>query len=348
VQNLAGLNTLRTTLAPGGGNLDLHVLNNVISGNDFNGAVEVNAGTGASGTYGTATVSVIGNHITQTASGSCTDAVAIVGVPATFNATVVGNDFTLSNLSQCGAVDAVVGGGGNGTVLIDRNVVHGSNYDYGLLVRNFGVNPGNPGGLLTAQVTNNLVWGEFGNTGAPGGIVVTADGNNAGLAAQVVNNTVVDNRLGILVAVRDDLGASVTGGMFNNIVAFNSQSGVGVESGATGFQNAANIVFGNGGDFFTPGGQTLTSDPLFVDHAGHDYRLSAGSPAINTGIDSALPVSLTLDVAGNPRRIGPIDRGAYESAFLPAAGPIPAVQPLALVALALLLGAVGVVRARRR
>jgi hypothetical protein len=349
VRDLAGLNTLRTVLAPGGGNLNLQVLNNVITGSDFNGAVEVDAGTGSTGTYGTATVLVSGNHISQTASTSCTDAVAIVGVPASFDATVVGNDFTLTNLSQCGAVDAVVGGGATATALIDRNLVHGSNFDYGLLVRNFGANPGNPGGMLTAQVSNNLVWGQFGNTGAPAGIVVTADGNNAGLAAQLVNNTIADNRLGVLVAVRDDLGAVVTGGMFNNIVAFNSQFGVEIETGATGFANAHNLVFGNGSDFFTPGAQTLASDPLFTNRAARDYTLSAGSPAVNSGLDSALPASFTLDLAGNARRVGTIDRGAYESAFVAtaAAGPVPTLQPLALALLVLLLGAVGAMRARR-
>lgn len=351
VQNLAGLNTVRTVLGTGGGNLTLQVLNNVINASGFNAGVEVDAGTGASGTYGTANLTVRGNQISQSASGSCSDAVVIAGVPAGFNATVVGNDFTLANLSQCGAVDVVVGGGAIAMALIDRNTVHGTNFDYGLLVRNFGGNPGNPGGLLTAQVSNNLVWGQNGNTGAPAGLVVTADGNNAGLAAQLVNNTVADGRIGVLVAVRDDLGAVVTGGMFNNIVAFNSQSGIEIESGATGFANAHNLTFGNtGGDAFTPGPQTFTSDPLFTDRAAHDYTLTAGSPAVNTGLDSALPGSFTLDVAGNPRRVGPIDLGAFESAFLPlgaTAQPVPALDAAAVGALVLLLALAGALRMRR-
>ena len=340
VQNLSGLSTLRTVLAPGGGNLTLQVLGNVISASGFNGAVEVDAGTGASGSYGTATVTVADNTIAQDGSGgSCVDAIAIIGVPAMFTATIVHNDITVTNLSQCGGVDAVVGGGGSGTATIDRNLVHGSNFDLGIEVRNFGNNPGQPGGLLTAQVSDNLVWGQNGNTGAPAGLVASADGNNAALAVQLVNNTVADGRIGVLVSARTDLGADITGGLFNNVVAFNSQTGVTIDNGLSGFSNAHNLTFGNGGNFFVPGPTTLASDPLFINRPGHDYRLGAGSPAINTGLGSALPLSFTLDLAGGPRRIGTIDMGAYESTFSGAitGSAIPALGPAGLAALAALI-----------
>ena len=349
VRNLAGLNTVRTVLAPGGGNLNLQVLNNVITASGFQGAVEVEAGNGTAGAYGLATVLVRDNTISQDSGGfgSCTDAIAIIGVPASFDATIVHNDITVNNLSQCGGVDAVIGAGATATAVIDRNLVHGADFDLGIEVRNFGANVGNPGGLITAQVSNNLVWGQNGNTGAPAGLVVSADGNNASIDVQVVNNTVADGRIGVLVSARTDLGANITGGLFNNIVAFNSQAGIEIDSGLGGFVNGFNLIFGNGSEFFTPGPKTIGADPLFTNRAAHDYTLSQGSPAINTGLDSALPASFTLDLAGNPRIVEIIDRGAYESPFGTPPAVIPTLQPGALAALAALLAAAALLRRPR-
>jgi hypothetical protein len=319
VQNLSGLNSMRALLGPGGGNLGLQVLNNVINGSGYMSAIDVTGGTGTPGTYGEINATVSGNRIRQTPlAGICTDAVAVIGVPVGFKATIVNNDITVNDLSQCGGIDVVVGGGAIATATVDRNLVHGANFDYGILVRNFGNNPGAPGGLLTAQVSNNLVYGQNGNVGAPAGLVVTADGGNAALAAQLGNNTVADGRWGVLVAVRDDLGASVTGGLFNTIVTFNSQAGISIDVGATGFANSHNLIFGNPANFFIPGPGTMNADPLFVNRAAGNYRLASGSPAIDVGLDSALPASFTLDLAGGPRRVGTIDIGAYESASGPA------------------------------
>jgi len=346
VQNLAGLGNVRTVLAPGGGNLTFNVLNNVINSASFNGAVEVDAGTGAPGAYGTATVTVTGNRITQGPSGgSCADAIAVIGVPAGFTATITQNDITVNNLSQCGGIDVVVGAGAVATATIDRNLVHGSNFDLGILVRNFGNNPGQPGGLLTAEVSNNLVYGQNGNTGAPAGLVASADGNNASLNAQFVNNTVSDGRTGVIISARTDLGANITGGLFNNIVVFNSQSGIGIDTGLPGFSNSHNLHFGNASEFFTPGPGTINADPLFTNRAGQDYTLAGGSPAINAGLDSALAPIFNRDLAGHARRVGTIDIGAYEFSF---GAPIPALDPAALLVLALLVGAAFLHAGRRR
>lgn len=71
---------------------------------------------------------------------------------------------------------------------------------------------------------------------------------------------------------------------------------------------------------------THDADPLFA--GAGDYRLSPGSPAIDSGDNTALPPGLDTDLDGNPRRVddpatadtgvGPapvVDRGAYE--FVP-------------------------------
>lgn len=61
-----------------------------------------------------------------------------------------------------------------------------------------------------------------------------------------------------------------------------------------------------------PGEGNLDADPLFVDHEGGDYRLQAGSPAIDAGTTEGAPAE---DLDGNPRPLGTgIDIGAYEHA----------------------------------
>ncbi|MBN8482402.1 MAG: right-handed parallel beta-helix repeat-containing protein [Xanthomonadales bacterium] len=63
------------------------------------------------------------------------------------------------------------------------------------------------------------------------------------------------------------------------------------------------------------GGNTA-SNPLFQNAAGGDFRLQNASPAINSGRTSTWNGLPQLDIAGNPRWIGPApDRGAYESAI---------------------------------
>lgn len=58
----------------------------------------------------------------------------------------------------------------------------------------------------------------------------------------------------------------------------------------------------------------INADPLFADA---DLRLSAGSPCIDTGDNSAVPGWVVTDLDGNPRIVnGIVDMGAYEAALL--------------------------------
>jgi hypothetical protein len=57
----------------------------------------------------------------------------------------------------------------------------------------------------------------------------------------------------------------------------------------------------------------IHSDPLFVNAAGGNYRLQAGSPCIDRGNNSYVPAGVTTDLDGNPRiQNGTVDLGAYE------------------------------------
>lgn len=79
--------------------------------------------------------------------------------------------------------------------------------------------------------------------------------------------------------------------------------------------------------FGTDGGDNIDADPLFVDPANDRYRLSAGSPSLDAGDTSVVPVDLldidndgntserTPDVEGLDRVVGPdVDHGASEGA----------------------------------
>ena len=114
----------------------------------------------------------------------------------------------------------------------------------------------------------------------------------------VVNNTVVGNTAtsntagGLLVS-----STSIT--VANNIFWDNEGPG--------GAQNSANQISGTSsvsyciveGGFAGTG--NLGTAPSFVNAAGDDYRLAAGSVGIDAGRNSLVPSGITLDKAGNPR-----------------------------------------------
>lgn len=57
----------------------------------------------------------------------------------------------------------------------------------------------------------------------------------------------------------------------------------------------------------------LNANPLFIDSANNNFRLQPTSPAINAGLNSAVPAGITRDFAGSTRIVGSaVDMGAFE------------------------------------
>jgi len=163
---------------------------------------------------------------------------------------------------------------------------------------------------------------------------------------QVINNVLIRNAAyGLHIA-----GYTTVSNMkvYNNVIAYNGKSGMIVWMAVSGvdiknniiYQNGRygfdswdahgsgvvldrNLVFGNGlGDYnFVNGasdysyslGSTISSAPLFVNSSasGFDAHLSAGSPAINAGVN--LSSVFTIDLDGAARlSSGSWDLGAYK------------------------------------
>ena len=112
---------------------------------------------------------------------------------------------------------------------------------------------------------------------------------------------------------------------YNNTIYANQTYGIYVGPASTSAVVRNNIVYGTvassfaglEGDYYDLGVGTVQDhnligvDPMFVNAAGDDFRLSAGSPAIGAGTAAGAPAT---DIAGNPRPQGGAGVvGAYES-----------------------------------
>lgn len=284
----------------GTGPMTANVWNNtVLETFSFGQAVRIWAGNSGDIFY-----SVLDNRL-SVAVGSQNNGVSIQANDMSNTAGVIrGNRIVMQSVDQGAAID-LANGTRMMTVDVIGNIISGTTYNSGISLFQY-----NSGGTINAKIVNNLVTGQFGNTGAPAAISVN---NSQGtLNFTVANNTVSSNRTGILISGRQDLGAVLNGTVANNIVANSSQTGITLDADfEPTVTNRYNLFFNNLNNWFTPGANTLYDDPQFV--GAGDFHLQSTSPAVDVGDNSAIPAGITTDLGGTPRiQGGTVDMGAYE------------------------------------
>jgi hypothetical protein len=157
---------------------------------------------------------------------------------------------------------------------------------------------GQGGGILCdsggATLQNCLL---YGNTSADGGGLYSYQGvtvRNCTFAGN--SNTTPDNGTGIYLG---------SGGTVQNSII------VGNLGGGANIYNPAGGVIGYSCSPGLSGSGNITNNPLFVNAAASNFRLTASSPCINVGSNAYAQGATDLD--GNPRLIGGVvDMGAYE------------------------------------
>ncbi len=124
---------------------------------------------------------------------------------------------------------------------------------------------------------------------------------DAGSATSWVNCTVADNQAADYGGLYHQGGYGLPPGRFTNSIAW----GNGVDI------NDFEAVYS---DFeaATPGGTNISADPMFVNAAAGDYRLTAESPCADTGTSTGAPAT-DIDGVSRPQGAG-YDMGAYERA----------------------------------
>jgi parallel beta-helix repeat protein len=235
------------------------------------------------------------------------------------NASITDN--IVANNYECGIqFNADISQGGDGIMsnnLIARNIVYGNGAGGGSAL--------NFDGLVNSRVVANLLYNN-----KAGGIVLYRGDAAVGSSGNLVVNNTIDMPATARWAVNINTN-SINNQLYNNIIIQNhpTRGVISIDaSSRTGFKSDYNLFIGprfslDGQNTTTTLAQWRTStgqdshsftaasaDALFANYTARDYRLKAGSPAIDKG-RNIQPVG--TDIRGKPRKIGVnVDIGAYE------------------------------------
>ncbi len=170
---------------------------------------------------------------------------------------------------------------------------------------------GRGGGLYgdrdSIAMVNNLIADNHANTAGSG--FYLAGTSSTPFSGQFAHNTIADNHSSGQGVYAGDYATLV---FTNTIIAGHATAGVTTTAGAV-VTMTATLWHGNGSDVGGPGSiytaTNLYGDPAFADPSAWDYHLTAGSPAIDAGVNAGV----TTDFEGDPRPAGAgYDLGADE------------------------------------
>lgn len=122
-------------------------------------------------------------------------------------------------------------------------------------------------------------------------------GSSTGLNIDVINSTFTSNTGVSGNVLRFDNSPRIA--LINSIIYDNGS--VSPIQGSSFYQSSYSIIEG--------GAMSGTNVNPLLDS---QFKLSTGSPAIDTGFDAIVPAGIVNDLAGNNRFVGTVDKGAYE------------------------------------
>ncbi len=290
----------------GSGTFNVTFRNNTVLNSSFRDAIQVSTGN-TNPPYGPV-IFLIENNILNVED-EVVSGISVGSFLGTGNQGLITNNQIIStDTGQAAAIAVFSSSNSSFNVDVIGNEISGQDFNSGISLRLFG-----SGGFLNARVINNVISGQEGNVGAPAAISISNSSSGFGHTNfEVINNTVAFNERGVLYNVRDDLGATSNITFMNNIVAFNSLFGINVDANPFTV-NDYNLFFDNGGYPYIPEVNDIEQDPLFVSIT--DLRLQLVSPALNTGLNSAIPNDIVVDIDAETRIHQTVDMGAYESSI---------------------------------
>ncbi|MEN9548841.1 MAG: hypothetical protein RIR12_1432 [Bacteroidota bacterium] len=182
-----------------------------------------------------------------------------------------------------------------------------------VITNNTAANDG--GGMYTEfntapQLYNCLI---YNNTALRNGGGIYLGYNTSGSNSVLRNTTIIKNKCttgqgaGIYIDTHSPIiNNTMIWGNYRN----NSHAGSYILNGSLVYSNS--LLIDNSGNFIT-GSFNVAANPQLVDTALNNFRLTLCSPAVNAGVNAAVPISITTDIDGNPRKaFSIVDIGAYE------------------------------------
>ncbi|QNA44166.1 Ig-like domain-containing protein [Lacibacter sediminis] len=266
----------------------------------------------------------------------------------TLNKTVLSGDIDQNDnggiASQANNSYHVVDGSNarNAPITIDGFTIKGGNALGHFFYEELGAGiHGGSGKVVNCIFTENIA--KIGGALAIGGSYYYLEGNErVDVTAEVINCLFYNNiaEAGAAICVYAGLSSGYTG--ITNCTFFNEGSIITTQGFYVRPAIQNSIFWGSDAPFSTDsyvkysiiqGGHlnydntsegNLSVDPLFIDPANGNFQVQQISPAVNAGND--LLYSELLDLAGNPRKAGIIDMGAYE--LQPQVQPCPSISTI--------------------